>query len=79
MFEYAIYTVSLNMKPGIEDLSSDELASELNDRLASSTGNAVLKIEEYNGGRWEIVSHHLLRLQSHLLLSFLLRRTKQEQ
>jgi hypothetical protein len=76
MYDYAAYTIGLDLKVGIEDLTADQVAATLNAIIAGAITKVTPQLETYNGGRWEIMSHDLMRLQSHLVLSFLLRRLK---
>jgi len=74
MADYTMAVSSITLKPGIEDLPIHDIEKALANSLKKviegvSKGNEILE-----GGGWEIVSHDITRLQSHLIITFTLRR-----
>jgi len=76
MFEYRAFVATIDLKPAIRTATSDQVSQGLTIQLAKVFDEAGKAIETFEGGYWEITSHSLVALQSHLVVSFLLRRPK---
>ena len=74
MSEYSVIVTSIDLLPGIEDASKDDINAGLTQSLSQVVQKAAQGIRSLPEGDWEIVSHDLTRLQSHLIVSLLIRR-----
>ena len=76
-YEYGFIVNTLELKIGLADATSEEvsqgMALALSD-LAKSLSKAVQTAPQ---GPWEIVSHDLTRIDRHLIVTFLSRRSVQ--
>jgi hypothetical protein len=74
MAEYGMIVTSIDLKPGIEDAAKEEIGVSLTNALGQVVQKTSKGLPSLQGGGWEIVSHNLMRLQSHLIVSLLIRR-----
>ena len=76
-YDYGMMFQGMTLTPGIADATSGEVAKGLtmgSGKLMQGIGNALKTL---NGGGWEIVSHSFLRIDRHLIVSFVIRREHQ--
>ena len=73
-YDYGMMFQGMTLSPGIADMTTDEVARE----MTMASGKLVKSISQglktLQGGRWEVISHSLLRIDRHLLVSFAIRR-----
>jgi len=76
MFEYASNVRMIDIDPSIGNSDGVKIGEIVNKQLDI----IILETDKQNravtGDKWEIVSHSLLLLENHLVVSFLLRRPK---
>ena len=77
MYEYSVMVYPIQVTSEIGQMTGDQVAQGLTIgfQRALQLANAALRSPEF-GKDWEMVSHEVVRLESHLLISFLLRRPK---
>lgn len=71
---YGMMTESGTLDIGIADMTSSELSASLQEELASVLIRAARMARERPDGAWEICSHSVVRIDRHLLVTFLVRR-----
>lgn len=77
MYEYAILSEAVNVKPEVlVAATKKELLDNLGIALIRVMDIAQKSIKTFQGGGWEILSHQMTRLDHHLVVSFLIRRQK---
>ena len=73
-YDYGMMFQGMTLKPGIADQTTDEVAKA----MTMASGKLVKRISQgvntLDGGGWEVVSHALLRIDRHLLVSSMIRR-----
>ena len=72
MKEYMILVHTVELSPAIEDATADEITDHFTLPLTDIAHEVTQYAETIGGGGWEVVSHTLTKLHSHLLLTFLL-------
>ena len=76
-YENLIMGRTIQLKPGFENRSGEDLGKEVATelgKLVSGLGNIMRSPDFSEGPGWELMSHEITRLGSHLLVTFLLRR-----
>ncbi len=76
MAEYNMMLNTIELKPGVAEATADEISKDLTMHLGEISQGMSKATESFQGGGWEVVSHALTRIDSHLILSFLIRRDK---
>jgi hypothetical protein len=73
--EYGFIVQTIDIKPGMEDATADELSQSMAIGLNKVLQSASQGLNNLpNGGHGEILSHTLTRIGGHLVVSFLFRR-----
>jgi hypothetical protein len=75
-YEYSVGLQTLEMRPGLADVASDQLNLELTRDVGSMVRDAAEGIQTVQGGGWEVISHGITGLDGRLVISLLLRRPK---
>jgi hypothetical protein len=73
-YEYMTSQGAIDFKPIATTMSGNDLAKDLTRDFGKVIDDLQKLIPEARGGGWEVVSHSLLLLGNHLIVSFLLRR-----
>jgi hypothetical protein len=74
--EYSIMVHTIQLKPGIGDATSDEVSQGLTIALAQVIQTVGKAAQSLEGGGWDVISHEITRLDRHVVISFLLSRSK---
>ncbi len=75
MAEYGFIIQTIDIKPGTEDATADELSQTMAIGLNKVVQSAAKGLSNLpGGGSGEILSHNLTRIGSHLVVSFLFHR-----
>ena len=74
MTEYSSLVTSIELRPGIEDASTDQINASIAQAFGQVVKTGREGMEKLEGGGWEIVSHSVVRIQSHLVVTLILRR-----
>lgn len=77
MVEYGVMAGSAELKPEIKTAPSDQVTQALTAILSNELNKVNKAVNSFQGGGWEIISHELTRIDSHVIVSFLVRREKQ--
>ena len=75
--ELGMMVAGLEIAPDILAQATDVVTDQMQQGLAVILETTQSELPSYQGGGWEIVSHTLTRLDSHLIVTFLLRRPRQ--
>ena len=78
-YENLMMAQILQVKPGIENLGSDQVGQEFSMalcQLLTTTTKAMQSPKFPPGPGWELLSHETTKLGPHLVVSFLYRRQK---
>ena len=76
-YDFNFITSSIQLQPGFADLSSEEASQALVLPLRNMANLLSKGVADAPGGNWEVVSHDILRIDRHLVASFLIRRPKE--
>ena len=76
MIEYGVMVGSAELKPAIMMATSDQVAQTITTILNHELQKVKKALNSFQGGGWEIISHELTRIDSHVAVSFLVRREK---
>ena len=75
MSNYKVLIRSFELKPGIPDLTGDEIAADLTMGIQKMLEDVEKGMQNFpESGNWEIIDHHLLRLDRHLVMSVLVKK-----
>jgi len=74
MSEYSMMVQTAELKPGIADMTTNEVSQSLSQAFGQAVSKAAQGANTVAGGGWEILSHEITRLDRHLVVSFLLKR-----
>jgi hypothetical protein len=74
MAEYSTVSMNVDFKSGIDGASGDQITQRVTSELTPIVKKASRTCETLQGGGWDIVSHHFLRIGNYLVVSFLLHR-----
>ena len=77
-FEYISSQCAIDFSSNDANLNGNELAKVITFEMGKALFDLQKAKQEIRGGRWEVVSHSLLLLGSHLIVSFLLRRNQKK-
>ena len=72
MKEYMILVHTVELSPAIETATADEITAQFTSSLTDIAHQVTQYAETIGQGGWEVVSHTLTKLHSHLLVTFLL-------
>lgn len=75
-YDYSMMFQGMTMSPGVADLTSGELAKDLTMGSVNLLKGINGALSTLDGGGWEVVSHSILRIDRHLIVSFVIRREK---
>jgi hypothetical protein len=75
MAEYGFVVQTIEIKPGMEDATADQMSQTMAMGLNQTVQSASKGMNNLpGGGTGEILSHNITRIGSHLVVSFLFRR-----
>ena len=75
--EYGFMVQTAEIRPGLADSSSDEVAQGLAVVLNPLSQKISKALPRLSPGDWEIISHDITRIDRHLIVTFLLCRNTQ--
>ena len=75
-YEFNFMVAPVELKPEMADMDSREIAQAVGRTLGQVGRTVAGGIDSLPPGGWEIVSHDLLRIDRHLLVTFLIRRPR---
>jgi hypothetical protein len=73
-YEYNFIVATADMTPAIADLTADELSLAMTATLNKMARSLSQSITVLPGDGWEAMSHDILRIDRHLVVTFLIRR-----
>ncbi len=75
MANYGLIVQTIELKPGGEDASAAEVSQGLAISLNETLKAASRGVENFpRGGKGELLSHNIVRLGSHLVVSYLFKK-----
>ncbi len=74
-YEYAFMVETVTIQPGIADATADEVSHTIVGTFAPLVGKLGTNLPQLAGGGWQVVSHDLTRIDRHLILTFVIRRS----
>jgi hypothetical protein len=76
MTEYGMMTTTFKLKEELEGITSDEISQSLSLGTHEYLKSLPASLDSFEGGGWRVVSHALTKIDSHLVLTFLIYRDK---
>jgi hypothetical protein len=72
-YKYTFIVTTLELQPGIQDLTSEEFVPELAQQFGGMGPSLSQYIQQIPEGPWEAISHSVTRLDRHFVVSLMLR------
>ena len=72
-YKYTFLVTNMELQPGLTELSAEELGQGLAQQFGGLGPNISQYIQQVPEGPWEAISHSVTRLDSHLVISLMLR------
>ena len=73
-YRYGMIVDSMELTAGLADLTSREMLDEIGVGLQTSPRKLSEAIQTLPPGDWKVISHDVVRIDRHLIVTYLLRR-----